>query len=119
MIVLDELPFKFVEAQGFKKFISVACPRFKIPSRRTITRDCCTHYLEERSKLKTVFKEHCQRVSLTTNSWTSIQRINYMCITAHFIDDEWKLHKKIISFVPVTCHKGEYITKALETCLLG
>ena len=41
-----------------------------------------------------------------------------MCITAHFIDDEWRLYKKIISFVPVSSHRGEYIAKALESCLL-
>ena len=68
--------------------------------------------------MKTFLKEHCQRVSLTTDSWTSIQRLNYMCITAHFIDDEWKLHKIILSFVLVSSHKGEYIAKAMENCLL-
>ncbi|KAG8497237.1 hypothetical protein CXB51_008430 [Gossypium anomalum] len=39
MIVIDELPFKFVESEGFKKFMFVACPRFHIPSRTTMTRD--------------------------------------------------------------------------------
>ena len=41
-----------------------------------------------------------------------------MCITAHYINIEWKLQKKIISFVPVTSHRGEYIAKSLENCLL-
>ena len=41
-----------------------------------------------------------------------------MCITAHYIDSEWKLQKKMISFVPVTSHRGEYIAKSLENCLL-
>ena len=41
-----------------------------------------------------------------------------MCITVHFIDDEWRLHKKIISFVPISSHRGEYIAKALESYLL-
>ena len=41
-----------------------------------------------------------------------------MCVTAHFVDNGWNLHKKIISFVPVTSHRGEYIEKALETCLI-
>ena len=40
MIVIDELPFKFVEGEGFKNFISAACPRFSIPSKWTISRDC-------------------------------------------------------------------------------
>ncbi|XP_019156380.1 PREDICTED: zinc finger BED domain-containing protein RICESLEEPER 2-like [Ipomoea nil] len=31
---------------------------------------------------------------------------------------EWKLQKKIISFVPIYSHKGENIAKALESCLL-
>ncbi|XP_019172864.1 PREDICTED: zinc finger BED domain-containing protein RICESLEEPER 2-like [Ipomoea nil] len=30
----------------------------------------------------------------------------------------WKLNKKIISFVPISSHKGEYIAKALESCLI-
>lgn len=118
MILIDELPFRFVEGQGFRKFILVACPRFKIPSRWTISRDIYQIFSDERVNLKKLFRTSCQRVSITTDTWTSVQRINYMCITAHFIDDQWKLHKKIISFVPVTSHRGEYIAKALETCLL-
>ncbi|XP_031106294.1 zinc finger BED domain-containing protein RICESLEEPER 2-like [Ipomoea triloba] len=118
MIIIDELPFIFVEGQGFKMFIAVACPRFKIPSRWTVSRDIHVIYKEEKLKLKCLFRGNTQRVSITTDSWTSIQRINYMVVTAHFIDEEWKLHKKIISFIPVTSHKGQYIAKALETCLL-
>ena len=118
MVIVDELPLKFVEGEGFQKFMSVCCPRFKIPSRWTVNRDCMSFYFEQRVKLKTFLRDHCQRVSLTTDTWTSNQRLNYMCITAHFIDDEWKLHKRIISFVPVSSHKGEYIAKAMEKSLL-
>ncbi|XP_019161967.1 PREDICTED: zinc finger BED domain-containing protein RICESLEEPER 2-like [Ipomoea nil] len=118
MIIIDELPFIFVEGQGFRRFIAVACPRFKIPSRWTISRDINVIYEEEKLNLKCLFRGNTQRVSITTDSWTSIQRINYMVVTAHFIDEEWKLHKKIISFVLVTSHKGEYIAKALESCLI-
>ncbi|XP_019198425.1 PREDICTED: zinc finger BED domain-containing protein RICESLEEPER 2-like [Ipomoea nil] len=118
MIIIDELPFRFVGGQGFKRFILVACLRFLIPSRWTISRDIYQIFLDERLNLKKLFRVGTQRVSLTTDTWTSVQRINYMCITAHFLDDQWKLHKKIISFVPVSSHKGEYIAKALESCLL-
>ncbi|XP_056695824.1 zinc finger BED domain-containing protein RICESLEEPER 1-like [Spinacia oleracea] len=40
MIILDELPFRFVEKVGFKYFMSIACPAFHMPSRMTIARDC-------------------------------------------------------------------------------
>ncbi|XP_019196619.1 PREDICTED: zinc finger BED domain-containing protein RICESLEEPER 3-like [Ipomoea nil] len=118
MIILDELPFRIVEGQGFRKFVLVCCPRFKIPSRWTISRDIFKIFSDERVNLKKFFKTSSQRVSITTDTWTSVQRINYMCITAHFIDSEWKLQKKIISFVPIYSHKGESIAKALESCLL-
>ncbi|XP_019185280.1 PREDICTED: zinc finger BED domain-containing protein RICESLEEPER 2-like [Ipomoea nil] len=118
MIILDELPFRIVEGQGFKKFVLVCCPRFKIPSRWTISRDIFKIFSDERVNLKKFFRTSSQRVSITTDTWTSVQRINYMCITAHFIDSEWKLQKKIISFVPIYSHKGESIAKALESCLL-
>ena len=118
MVITDELPFKFVEGSGFNKFMSAACPRFKIPSRWTISRDCHNIFVSERLKLKNFMKEHCQRNSITTNSWTSIQRINYMCVITHFIGDTWNLHKKIISFFPIISHRGEYLAKALENSLI-
>lgn len=118
MIIIDELVFRFVEGQRFRRFIVIACPRFKVPSRWTVSRDIYSIYLDERVNLKKFFRANSQRISITTDTWTSIQRINYMCITAHFIDNYWNLHKKILSFVPVTSHKGEYISKALEACLL-
>ena len=118
MVIHDELPFKFVEGVGFKKILFAACPHFKLPYRWTISRDCYNLFVSERGELKNFMRLHCQKISLTTDCWTSIQRINYMAVIAHFIDDDWNLHKKIISFVPVTSHKGEYIAKALENCVL-
>ena len=119
MIVIDELPFRVVESEGFKHFLRVACPRFQIPSRRTIARDVYQLYLGERGKLKQFIKNSCQRICLTTDTWTSLQRINYMCLTAHFIDNDWKLHKKIINFCQISSHKGEAIAKLIEKCLLS
>ena len=40
-----------------------------------------------------------------------------MCITAYFIDNEWKLNKKILAFMPISFHRGEYLAKALEKSL--
>ncbi|GER39285.1 HAT family dimerisation domain containing protein [Striga asiatica] len=118
MVIVDELPFKFVEGEGFRRVMSKVCPRFKISSRWTMSRGCFQLYAGERIKLKHFMKNNCQRVSLTTDTWTSVQKINYMCITAHFIDNDWNLHKKILSFVPVNSHRGEYIRKAIEACVL-
>ena len=56
MIIVDELPFSFVEKEGFKNFMRVTMLQFHIPSRRTVTRDCYELYL-----VKKTFEEGFQR----------------------------------------------------------
>ena len=40
-----------------------------------------------------------------------------MCLTCHFIDDVWKLHKRILNFCLVEDHKGETIGRKIEMSL--
>lgn len=117
MIIIDELPFRFVEGEGFIDFMKSTQPLFKMPSRFTVARDCYQIYLDEKKKLTTYFKMSGQRVNITTDTWTSIQKINYMCITAHYIDQNWNLHKKIINFCPIEGHKGELLARDIDMCL--
>jgi hypothetical protein len=112
MIIEDEEPFCRGEKPGFKKFMSLACPRFIIPSKRTTlgTMSSCT--LSKKKNLE-CFQEHCNRICLTIDGWTSQQNDSYMTVTTHFIDKEWCLHKKIISFFKVKDKKGDDIGKHL------
>ncbi|KAJ4835762.1 hypothetical protein Tsubulata_005132, partial [Turnera subulata] len=55
IIIVDELPFKFVEGKGFQQRMLVACRRFKIPSRWTISIDCLQFYLGLGFHLKCLF----------------------------------------------------------------
>jgi len=41
-----------------------------------------------------------------------------MCITGHFIDTNWKYHKRILAFRQVANHKGQTISRELEECLV-
>ena len=41
-----------------------------------------------------------------------------MSLTAHFIDDDWKLHKRILNFCVISNHKGDTIGKLVESCLI-
>ncbi|KAM0893618.1 hypothetical protein ACQ4PT_024981 [Festuca glaucescens] len=117
MIIVDELPFAFGEKAGFRKFMSIACPRFTVPSRRTTTRDVVKMFFKEKARLKKFFKDSCQRVCLTTYCWTSQQLDGYMTVTASFIDENWIMHKKIINFFLVKGHKGDDIGRNLVRCM--
>ncbi|KAM5572879.1 zinc finger BED domain-containing protein RICESLEEPER 2-like [Rosa sericea] len=116
MIVIDELPFSHPEKEGFQRFCKVACPRFKTPSRRLVVTTFWKLYDVEKKKLRQELASHC--VNLTTDTWTSVQNINYMVVTAHFIDGGWSLHKRILNFCVIPNHQGNTIGRLLETCLL-
>jgi hypothetical protein len=38
---------------------------------------------------------------------TSLQNLNYMVVTASYIDSNWRIHKKVIKFNLISSHKGE------------
>ena len=59
MIIVHELPFKHVEKAGLKYLMSVACPRFHIPSHTTVARDCFHLYMSEKTNLKELSKNLC------------------------------------------------------------
>ncbi|XP_058777231.1 zinc finger BED domain-containing protein RICESLEEPER 2-like isoform X2 [Vicia villosa] len=116
-VVLDELPFSAVEREGFKFYSKVMQPQFSIPSRRTVARDCFQLHLDEKEKLKAFFKSDCNRVALTTDCWNSLQNLNYLTLTAHFVDNEWKYQKRIISFAVIPDHKGGTVGRKIEEVL--
>ena len=86
-------------------------PRFDSLSRFTVMKDCLKIYIDEKEKLKIALRG--QRLCSTTDTWTSIQNINYMSLTAHWIDSEWKLHKKILNFCQVSNHTSEIIGQVI------
>ena len=103
MIVVDELPFSFVENSGFRHYQKINQPLFDVPCRGAITQECLKMYREEKCKLREILKKNIGRVCLTTDSWTSIKKKSYMALTAHFIDSEKELLATDISFVKRNC----------------
>lgn len=43
--------------------------------------------------------------------------MNYMVLTAHFIDVDWKIQKRILNFCQIENHKREIIGREVEKCL--
>ncbi|XP_044500195.1 zinc finger BED domain-containing protein RICESLEEPER 2-like [Mangifera indica] len=117
MILIDELPFSFVEHIGFNYFCSILQPLYERIGRKQVKSDCDRVVQAEAKQLKKFFKE-LRKISVTTDLWKSdAQNIEYMVITAHWVDQEWTLNKRIISFVHVPPPRnGETIAQALYNC---
>jgi hypothetical protein len=72
MVIVDELPFKFVEGEGFHDFMKTVESRFKIPSCYIVMKDCMKIFISEKEKLRAMFLATGDRVCLTTDTWNSI-----------------------------------------------
>lgn len=98
MIINYEMPFTTVDKRGFRKFVQNIKSRFFISSRYIVMQDCMKRHANEKMEMKKMFITSGQIVSFRTDTWTSIQNVCYLCITAHYIGNEWILHKRIIDF---------------------
>lgn len=116
--ILDGNSYTEIESPAFKRMAKIGFhPSFKLPGRHTLARSILQRHEDLRVSLKKFFVSKKQRVSLTSDTWTSNQNRNYMSLTAHYIDDKWKLQKKIISFIPITSHGGHDLADYVEGCL--
>ena len=66
-------------------------PAYTLPSRGTIVAHIEELYeTEKQSKINLL--QNANAVSLTGDHWTSVSNQNYLGVTAHHIDADWKLH---------------------------
>ncbi|KAL2905115.1 putative AC transposase [Bienertia sinuspersici] len=106
-ITRHELPFTTVEEEGFNLVMKRWIPQWTSVSRHIIRLDSFKVFEFEKKKLKSLLKK-VDRISLTTDLWWSKpQKIEYMVLTAHFVDVDWKLQKRVLNFVHLPPpHKG-------------
>jgi hypothetical protein len=119
MIIKAELPFRFIEIEAFQEFMNTIEPRFQVPSHYTVMKDCVKLFMSEKEKLRAMFMTTNARVCLTIDTWTLVQKLNYMVITSHFIDSDWNLHKRILNFCLIPNYKGKTIGEKILECMLG
>ncbi|XP_024031091.1 zinc finger BED domain-containing protein RICESLEEPER 2-like [Morus notabilis] len=97
-IVMHDLPFQFVEYKGLRVMLQYLYPDVELVSRNTAKIDSLKLYAREKLKIKNMLDACPGRISLTSDLWTSLTTDGYLCLTAHFLDKNWKLHKRILNF---------------------
>ncbi|WCJ24535.1 hypothetical protein M5689_006486 [Euphorbia peplus] len=68
--------------------------------RNTLRNDCFSGYELKKKKIKNLLSG-ANRVSITTDLWTSGQNIGYMVVTCHFVDSNLKWLMRMLNFVDV------------------
>ncbi|XP_050918844.1 zinc finger BED domain-containing protein RICESLEEPER 2-like [Lathyrus oleraceus] len=115
---MHEHAFSIVEEEGFHFMMKCSNISYEKISRKTLKNDCIVVYEAERKKLKSTLRT-INKICLTTDLWKSQnQKIEYMVLIGHFIDADWVLQKRILSFVHVPPpRRGVDIADAIFKCL--
>ncbi|GJT61665.1 zinc finger BED domain-containing protein RICESLEEPER 2-like protein [Tanacetum coccineum] len=116
-ILMHEHPFTIVEEEGFNMMQQRGMLQWERTSRASIKNDCVKVYEIEKKKLKNYLKG-INKISVTTDMWKSTnQKIEYMVLTGHFVDSNWRLQKRVLSFIHLPPpHRGTDIADNLYKC---
>jgi hypothetical protein len=98
--------------------INYCQPSFNVVGRQTVRADCLILYEEEKLQLHQKITKLKSHVSLTADLWSSNQNLGYLGVTAHYIDEEFELHKKIIAFKQISFpHNSFAVQDGIMACL--
>ncbi|XP_039126915.1 zinc finger BED domain-containing protein RICESLEEPER 3-like [Dioscorea cayenensis subsp. rotundata] len=106
------------KAEFFNHFMRTVSPNWERISRGLSKKDCISAYDIEKKRLTSLLKE-VDRVSITTDLWTStVQDVEYMVVTCHFVDYDWKLQKRMLCFRSIVPpHTGVAVCDELARCI--
>ncbi|KAB1216130.1 putative AC transposase [Morella rubra] len=119
MIILHGYPLAIVDHVGFKVFVKNLQPLFEVVPNNAVEEACTEIYEKEKLKVyETISKLH-GRINLCVEMWCSPENVEYLCLTAHYIDEDWKLQKKILNFVTLeSSHTEDMLSEVINKCLM-
>jgi len=95
-LVEDIKPVSMVYSDSFREFCHNLNPSFKVPCRQTITKAIRQKAIPVQALLRE--KIRGRTLSLTTDLWSSDNKEVYLCLTVHWIDDQFILQHGILEF---------------------
>jgi hypothetical protein len=102
LIITSGLSLSIIEGPSFKRLMSAVNPLFPC-SRSIIYRDIMALYGREINSLQVIMSEAPGRISFAIDRWKGKETGEnyddvYICISACFIDADWKLQRRIMGF---------------------
>ena len=118
-IVQAEQPFYLAENPAFIKiFLKSFNPNFKSVSRTTMRKYCLIIHDEYKQNLISEISKGSFKISLTSTICFSQNNSYYLCVTTHYIDNNWTLQKCILSFIELEYQHTARILWATSCALL-
>ncbi|KAJ0477257.1 putative transcription factor/ chromatin remodeling BED-type(Zn) family [Helianthus annuus] len=117
-IIKHNYPFSYVEHEATRDLLEFLNADVTPITRNTAEADVLKIYDREKTNLKEKLQKVTSRICLTTDLWSSITSDRYMALTAHYIDDNWVLRKKVLNFKVIRPpYNGKFLAKHMISFL--
>ena len=117
-VVAENLPFRIIESERFREWVSFLCPAVTTWSRYSLRRYLLHRWVARKEEVKKTLKAAPGKISFTTDIWSARTQESYMCVTAHWITREWTHQSITLDFVELPGHHtGELIAQKFLQCL--
>lgn len=118
MIILHGYPLAMVEHVGFKVFVKNLQPLFEFMPNSGVEVSCMKIYRREKERVYNVINKLHGRINLSIEMWSSEENSSYLCVAAHYIDEEWMLQRKILNFIALDpSHTEDLLPEVIIKCL--
>ncbi|KAH9622796.1 hypothetical protein KSS87_021221 [Heliosperma pusillum] len=106
-IIRHGYAFSWVEHDANRTVHTYLNSQVRTITRNTAKADCLKLHKSLMVELLHILKNVSGRICLTSDMWTSCQTEGYLCLTAHYVDDSWRLVSKVLNFCHIeTPHTG-------------
>jgi hypothetical protein len=116
-ITHKEQPISMSGCLSFARLVIRGCaqPFYKPFYYRKMSNEIKEQFTYRKNELIAIFATAPFKVALTSDIWTAGKHgLSYICVTAHYIDDNWKLQKRVLSFRIIEYpHTGEVVFNAI------
>lgn len=100
-IIVNQQSFTIVEEPAFADLIYALQPDAKLISADTVKRKIMNLYESNINKVKESFSNITGKISFTIDIWTSPSAKSFLSLTAHYINDDWKLNNILVDFIQI------------------
>ena len=117
VILANDFPFHHFEDDAIKDLTEFLNPNLVMPPSNVLEAYVSDLYTKEKDKLKQQLATIPNKISLTFELWESCTTDTYICLTAHFVDADWKLNSKLLNFYLVFPPTGVYMCEKMVELL--
>ena len=115
-VCAEDVPLRAIEVPSFLDLVHTLNPLANPLNVKMVKAEVLKIFKEEKVKIKQVLADFNGQISLSVDVLNTPVCDEYMCLTAHFVEDGWEVKKWVLNFFRVWGEE-DYASKVLLKCL--